>query len=34
VLEAAAAGGVVAVDGRMVDEPLLVQARRVVAAAG
>lgn len=34
VLDAAAAGGVVAVDGRMVDEPLLVQARRVVAAAG
>jgi citrate lyase subunit beta / citryl-CoA lyase len=34
VIEAAAAGGVVAVDGRMVDEPLLVQARRVVAAAG
>ncbi|HEY0374800.1 MAG TPA: CoA ester lyase [Amnibacterium sp.] len=33
VLEAAATGGVVAVDGRMVDEPLLVQARRVVAAA-
>jgi citrate lyase subunit beta/citryl-CoA lyase len=33
VLEAGAAGGVVAVDGRMVDEPLLVQARRVVAAA-
>ncbi|HEV7624048.1 MAG TPA: aldolase/citrate lyase family protein [Amnibacterium sp.] len=34
VLEAAAAGGVLAVDGRMVDEPLLVQARRVVASGG
>jgi citrate lyase subunit beta/citryl-CoA lyase len=34
VLEAASAGGVVAVDGRMVDEPLLVQARRVLSAAG
>ncbi len=34
IVEAAAAGGVVAVDGRMVDEPLLRQARQVLAAAG
>ncbi|MGN6743663.1 MAG: HpcH/HpaI aldolase/citrate lyase family protein [Amnibacterium sp.] len=33
VVEAAGAGGVVAVEGRMVDEPLLRQARRVLAAA-
>ena len=33
IVEAAAAGGVVAVDGRMVDEPLLRQARQVLAAA-
>jgi len=34
VVEAAASGGVVAVDGRMIDEPLLRQARRTLAAAG
>jgi citrate lyase subunit beta/citryl-CoA lyase len=33
VVEAAVAGGVVAVDGRMVDEPLIRQARRVLDAA-
>jgi citrate lyase subunit beta / citryl-CoA lyase len=33
VVEAAVAGGVVTVDGRMVDEPLVVQARRVLDAA-
>ena len=33
IVEAAAAGGVVAVDGRMVDEPLLRQARQVLTAA-
>lgn len=33
VVDAAASGGVVAVDGRMIDEPLLRQARRTLAAA-